>query len=65
MYCQIKTRHKILLDAQFTDEEGMADILGVHQQVDFAVDRHCQFGGHDVVLGIRVVSRIQTKEVFG
>ena len=65
MHRKIQAGNKILLNAQLRHKERMPDILGVHQQVDFAVHRDGHFGGHDVVFRVRIVVRVQTKEILG
>ena len=42
---EIETGDEILLDAKFADIERMPNILGVHQQVDLAIDRDGKLAG--------------------
>ena len=61
---KIETRNKVLLDAQLPDVEGVAHILCVHQQVDFAVDGYHQLSGDDVIPRLDVVGRVQAKIIL-
>ena len=46
---QIQAGNKILLDTQFPDVEGVAEIFGMHQQVDLFIYRDRHFSGDDVI----------------
>src|SRR5450759_115495 len=42
----------------------MANILRMHEQMDFLVHGDGHLGGHDVVFGIRIVVRVETEEIL-
>src|SRR5208282_3739891 len=54
---------EILLDAQLWHIERVANILGVHQQVDFLVHRDRHFRRHDIVFCVLIVRRVDTEEI--
>src|SRR5580704_11831146 len=59
----IQARNKILLHPQFRNVEGMPHILGMHEQMNFAIHRNRHLRGYDVVFGILVVRGIKSEEV--
>src|SRR5580704_6798778 len=61
---KIQSRNKILVHSQRGNVERMPEILGVHEQVDFFVDRDSHLSGYNVVLGIGIVVGIETKEIL-
>src|ERR1700735_3283112 len=63
VHVHIKAGHKVLLDAQLGNIEGVPHILGVHQEMNFAIDGNSHFGCNNVVLRIGVVSGVEAEEV--
>ena len=61
---QIQPGYEILLNAQFAHIEGMINILGVHKEMNFPIDRNRELSGHDVILRIRVAVGIKTKKIL-
>ena len=49
MQLQIKSGHKILLNSQLPHVKRMSNILCVHEQTDFFVDRNSHLSSDDVV----------------
>src|ERR1700730_18314666 len=60
---KVQAGDKVLLYAQLADVEGMSDILGVHEQLNFPVDRHIKLRRDDVVARLDVVRRVETEEI--
>jgi hypothetical protein len=63
MQSEIETGYEILLQTQLPDVERVAHILGVHDQVDFAVDRNDELGRLNIIAGRHIVFRIESEEV--
>src|ERR1700674_1678908 len=41
----------------------MADVFGVHQQLDFAIDGNGELRGYDIVPGLYVIGEVQPKVI--
>ena len=64
MHRNIQSGDKILLHSQLPDKERMANISGMHEQMNFLIHRDRHLGGHDIVFGILVVRGVETKEIL-
>src|SRR5260370_13896220 len=60
----IQTGNKILLHPQLPHKKGMSNILRMHEQMDFLVHGNSHLSGHNVILGIRIMFGIETKEIL-
>src|SRR5271165_6302290 len=61
---KVKPGNEILLDAQLADEEGMPNVLGMHEQLNFPVHRYHKFAGHNVIAGFDFVGGVQPEIVL-
>src|SRR5208282_298032 len=61
---EIQPRHKVLLNPQFADIEGMADVFGMHQEMNLSIYWNRELGGDDIVASLHVVRRIQAEIVL-
>src|SRR5258708_34426316 len=61
--CKVQARHKVLLYAQLANVKGMSDIFGMHQQLNFPVDRHIKLAGNDVVARLDIIRGVEAEEI--
>src|SRR5260370_38878530 len=58
----IQPGNKILLYPQLPHEKGVANILGVHEQMDFLIHRNGHLGGDDIVSRLNIVFLVAAEE---
>src|ERR1700686_4099031 len=65
MHGKIQAGHEVLMDAQRRHVKGMANVLGVHEEMNLLVYRNGQLRCDDVISGFHVMFRIETKQILG
>ncbi len=61
---EVQPGHKILLNSQLANIEGMSHVFRVHQQMNFAVYGNGHLRGDDVISRFHVIRGIQAEIVL-
>src|ERR1700676_475132 len=64
MHGKIEAWHEVLMDAQRRDVKRMANVLGVHEEMNLLIYRNGQLGSDDVVPGFHVMLGIEAKQIL-
>src|SRR5271170_3255417 len=61
---EVQPRHKVLLNPEFANIEGMADVLRMHQEMNLSIYWNGELRRDDVIASFHIVSGIQTEIVL-
>src|ERR1700686_1999006 len=65
MHGKIEAGHEVLMNAQRRHVKGMANVLGVHEEMNLLIYRNGQLGSDDVVPGFQVMLGIGAEQILG
>src|ERR1700688_979143 len=65
MHGKIQAGHEVLMNAQRRHIEGMANVLGVHEEMNLLIYGNGQLRSDDVISGFHVMLGIEAKQILG